>query len=78
MKIRITENDSTDTPCVVFEGALADWFKVCRENGGAEEQTGSTEEQIDRELAAEGKFVFAGYVGCYYIVEVVAEDVAAA
>ena len=78
MKIRITENDSTDTPSIAFEGTLDEWLVVLRENAGAEEQTGSTEVEIIRELEREGKFVFAGCVGCYYTVEVVGTAAAAA
>jgi hypothetical protein len=70
MKIRITATygDATE---VEFEGSVSEWLKVLRENCGAEEQTGSTEDQILRELAIEGRFVFAGFVGIYYTVEVV-------
>lgn len=67
MRIKITEK-CNDKSYNEYEGTLAEWFAVLRDNGGAVEQTGSTEVDIVEALL-DGKFIFAGFVGCYYEVD---------
>jgi hypothetical protein len=67
MRIKITEKYDGKS-YNEYEGTLEDWFKVLDDNDGAEAQTGSSKIDIIEALLG-GKFIFAGFVGCYYEVE---------
>jgi hypothetical protein len=60
---------SDGTKWLEYTGSLEYLFLDWRDNGGAEEQTGYTEEEFYRHLAEDGEVIFGGGAAPTFIIE---------